>query len=211
MEPENTHSDSEAIWERLPFLLVASAVIGAVIAGAIVWFIAQPDQPGAESPEAGFARDMSEHHAQAVQMALFITDKTQNDDIRTVATDILLTQQSQIGIMRGWLDVWDAPLNSDQSPMAWADMNDHDMGAMDGPMVGMATAEQLEAFRAMSGSQADREFLTLMIEHHKGGVMMAQAALDASDNADVERLASSIVAGQQIEIDLLEYLLTTIP
>lgn len=204
-------SDGRTRWDSLPILLLAAAVIGAFIAGAAVWWVMRPDTPGTNSAEAGFARDMSAHHAQAVEMASIIRDKTQNDEIRTIATDIILTQQSQIGMMRGWLGVWNVPLNGEGPPMAWADMSGHDMGASNGMMVGMATADQITALRGMSGSEADREFLRLMIEHHKGGMMMAQAALDASENDDVTELAGAIKAGQQVEIDLMERLLTQIP
>ena len=61
--------------------------------------------PGNDSAEAGFARDMIVHHAQAVQMAEIVRDKTNSDDMRLLAADISLTQQGQIGIMQGWLGV----------------------------------------------------------------------------------------------------------
>lgn len=203
-------SERPALWDRLPVLLLATAIIGAILAGAAVYWVMQPDTPGSDSVEAGFARDMSTHHNQAVEMALIIRDTTTNDDIRVLATDIILTQQAQIGIMRGWLEVWDLPLNSAMLPMAWADMSGHDMDMNDGLMVGMASAGKIAALREMTGADADREFLRLMIAHHQGGVMMANAALDGSDNDDVERLARSIVNGQQIEIELMESLLTRI-
>lgn len=203
-------SERPALWDRLPVLLLATAIIGAILAGAAVYWVMQPDTPGSDSVEAGFARDMSTHHNQAVEMALIIRDTTTNDDIRVLATDIILTQQAQIGIMRGWLEVWDLPLNSAMLPMAWVDMSGHDMDMNDGLMVGMASAGKIAALREMTGADADREFLRLMIAHHQGGVMMANAALDGSDNDDVERLARSIVNGQQIEIELMESLLTRI-
>ena len=56
--------------------------------------------PGDDSAEAGFARDMIVHHAQAVQMAEIVRDKTQSDDMGLLATDIAPTQQAQIGICR---------------------------------------------------------------------------------------------------------------
>src|SRR5215213_11235045 len=62
--------------------------------------------PGEGSAEAGFAHDMIVHHAQAVQMAEIVRDRTQSDDMRLLASDISLTQQAQIGIMQGWLAVW---------------------------------------------------------------------------------------------------------
>ena len=57
----------------------------------------------------GFARDMMVHHAQAVEMAEIVRDKTENENVRILATDIALTQQAQIGQMQGWLAVWELP------------------------------------------------------------------------------------------------------
>jgi uncharacterized protein (DUF305 family) len=48
---------------------------------------------------------MMVHHAQAVEMAEIVRDRTENPQTRTLATDIALTQQAQIGQMQGWLAV----------------------------------------------------------------------------------------------------------
>ena len=40
------------------------------------------------------------HHAQAVQMAEIIRDKTKSDSMRLLVSDISLTQQAQVGIIR---------------------------------------------------------------------------------------------------------------
>jgi uncharacterized protein (DUF305 family) len=49
---------------------------------------------------------MSVHHAQAVGMALIILDRSRDRQIRILATDIALTQQAQIGQMRGRCLAW---------------------------------------------------------------------------------------------------------
>jgi len=75
--------------------------------------------PGESSVEAGFARDMSVHHAQAVAMAEAIRDRTTDPDLKLLATDIALGQQGQIGRMSGWLDEWGLNQTSTATPMAW--------------------------------------------------------------------------------------------
>jgi hypothetical protein len=70
-----------------------------------VWLYLSGRPPGDGSAEAGFARAMMVHHAQAVGMAEIVRDKTENEDVRILATDIALTQQAQIGQMQGWLAV----------------------------------------------------------------------------------------------------------
>ncbi|MGH2616750.1 MAG: DUF305 domain-containing protein, partial [Thermomicrobiales bacterium] len=157
--------------------------------------------PGDDSLEAGFARDMIVHHDQAVAMALLIRDRTADPAITTLATDILLTQQNQIGQMLGWLHVWGLPATGKALPMAW-------MGhPTSGRMPGMASAEELANLARLSGEAADAEFLRLMIRHHQGGIPMAEAAWQGSGNQPVRDLAQSIVTTQEAEIAVMEELL----
>src|ERR1041384_3305794 len=86
--------------------------------GAGVWF-AHPKHPGNSSAEAGFARDMSTHHHQAVSMAMTEYQNGTDAEVRQIAYDIALTQQAQIGIMDEWLHEWDLPETGDKPSMAW--------------------------------------------------------------------------------------------
>ena len=47
----------------------------------------------------------------------------------------------------------------------------------------------------------------MMIRHHEGAIVMAQAVLDAGTNPDVDLLAAQIIAAQQREIDEMRALL----
>ncbi len=187
-------------------LIIALAVVAALLGGLAGWWVGRDGPPDDDSVEAGFARDMTAHHTQAVEMALIARDGTGSDAIRFLATDIILTQQAQIGIMRGWLDVWGLGPNSSDPPMAWAG-DDHNAG-VHGSMPGMLTRDEITAMNDLDGVALDREFLTLMIEHHEGGVVMAEAALGSLDSGPVHRLAQSIVDAQQAEIDAMNDMLT---
>jgi uncharacterized protein (DUF305 family) len=141
------------------------------------------------------------HHAQAVQMAEIVRDKTESEEIRTLAADIALTQQAQIGQMQGWLQVWDLPPTATEPAMSW-------MGhPTKGRMPGMASPEEINELQQASSEEADVLFLQLMIPHHEAAVPMAEAVLEESDRKEVERLAGSIVASQQAEIELMRALL----
>jgi uncharacterized protein (DUF305 family) len=180
----------------LPLALLAALTVAAVFA---VYLSARP--PGDNSVEAGFARDMSVHHAQAVEMAEIVRDKTESDEIRILATDIALTQQAQIGQMRGWLDVWGLAPTGSEPAMAW-------MGhPTEGRMPGMATPEEINRLRQASPGEADRLFLRLMIPHHRAAIPMAESALEETREPVVEDLARSIAAAQSGEIKVMEDLL----
>ncbi|RKN05414.1 DUF305 domain-containing protein [Streptomyces radicis] len=177
---------------------------------------ASSSTPDEDSVDVGFARDMSVHHQQAVEMSFLVRDNTDDEDVRLLAFDIINTQANQRGMMLGWLEVWDMP-KSTSTPMEWMpghSMPDHEgmdgMEDMDGAaalMPGMATDEDIEELTAAEGRAAEVLFLELMIEHHQGGVEMARAAADAASTEEVERLAGGMVEAQASEIDLMNDML----
>jgi len=170
---------------------VASVV---AVGGALtLLFVSLP--PGEDSAEAGFARDMMVHHAQAVQMAEIVRDKTKSDDMRVLASDMSLTQQGQIGIMQGWLGVWGLPITGSEPAMAW-------MGhPTDGLMPGMANPEEISRLSQLPPDRADVLFLRLMIVHHESAIRMAKAILERSDEPEVRQLAESIENTQKVDIE----------
>jgi uncharacterized protein (DUF305 family) len=157
--------------------------------------------PDATSAEVGFARDMMLHHANAVEMATLLYDRTEDDEMQILAMDIILTQQAQIGQTRGWLDIWQQPIARLEPGMAW-------MGTpMEGLMPGMASAEQIAQLRNLSGREADGLFLNLMIPHHQAGIAMADAILARTQRPEVRLLAESIRTAQASEIEAMQDLL----
>lgn len=200
---QNIDSPTHAWSQRIPWLWIAIVAAAALIVGIGMWLLLRPDTPSDSSAEAGFARDMSIHHAQAVEMALIAKERTEDPAIQTLATDIILTQQAQIGQMRGWLDAWGLPPNGSQPQMAW-------MGhAVDGRMPGMAGPEDIDRLRQMPAAEMDELFLDLMIVHHRAGVGMANAILDRSDESPVRFLAQAMATSQKYEIDVMQDLLET--
>jgi uncharacterized protein (DUF305 family) len=172
-----------------------------ILAGLALWLFFATRPPGDDSAEAGFARDMMVHHAQAVEMAEIVRDKTESEDIGTLAPDIALTQQAQIGQMQGWLQVWGLSPTGSEPAMSW-------MGEpTDGLMPGMATPEDIQQLRDASPEEADVLFLQLMIPHHQAALQMTEAILNRTDRTEVESLVKAISASQQSEIQNMEQML----
>ncbi|NCT89496.1 DUF305 domain-containing protein [Cellulomonas sp. APG4] len=200
-------------------ILVAAAVgVAGLVAGSALTNGGDPvSRPVEGSAEAGFARDMQAHHAQAVQMSTMVRDATEDPEVRSLALDIMLTQQQQAGQMYGWLEQWDLPQASLAAPMQW--MTDPGAGTMDhgddtttrpasdAVMPGMATQEDLEQLDEAVDVDAEIRYLRLMVAHHQGGVAMAQAALDLVQDDDVRRLAQAIVSSQTAELTVLNDML----
>ncbi|MFI0487172.1 DUF305 domain-containing protein [Actinomadura sp. 9N215] len=183
--------------------VVLAALVLLTGAALVALTVFRGGDPGTDDPEAGFARDMSAHHAQAVRMSFIVRDRTDDRDVRLLAYDIINTQSAQIGMMTAWLDEWGLPKTDPAGPMRW--VSGH--GAHRGDAVampGMATREQLADLERASGRAAEVRFLRLMAAHHRGGVAMAEAVLARTDHDRVRRLARTMVDGQRAEITLME-------
>jgi uncharacterized protein (DUF305 family) len=173
-------------------------IIGLLLLGllGLVYFLVQrTNSPREGSQEIVFTRDMMAHHAQAVEMANLIRERSSDEALRTLALDLVLTQQNQIGQMQAWLELWKVPQEGLAPPMQGM-----------GEMMGMAPQENVNALTTLPTDEAEISFLQLMIRHHEGGVMMAQDILDTKQPV-VKRLADSIIAGQTGEINYMEELL----
>ena len=227
--PNPSSADAAELAESPAFDRSTRLIIAAILAGALVllvgfgagWFSRSSAAPAASEPttlsaEAGFARDMQVHHQQAVQMSALARERSEDEDVRRLALDIATTQGQQAGQMFAWLESWGLPQAPAEPRMAWmalppldeASDHAHPAGHVPGgAMPGLATEEDLERLAAASGEAADRIYLQLMIEHHRGGVDMVEAVLARTNNPMVTALASSMVAAQQSEIDYMQDLL----
>lgn len=192
--------------------LVAVLALALLGGAGLIGYQRGAANPSDDSAKAGFARDMQTHHAQAVQLALLVRDRTDDEEVRRLAFDILVSQQQQIGQMYAWLTLWDLPQTGAEPPMTWMAESTHDMdmAAMSDSaamMPGMASAAQLEKLSAARGIDAEVQFLTLMIAHHQGGVAMADAAVELVEQPQVLSLARAMSNGQAAEIEQMNQLL----
>nr|WP_202433019.1 DUF305 domain-containing protein [Streptomyces sp. SID7815] len=170
----------------------AASPAGSGAAGAV---------PAEGSADVGFARDMSVHHQQAVEMAFLVRDRTDDEDVRRLAYDIINTQANQRGMMLGWLESWDRPKSSDRPPMEWMG---HPVTPSDGSLMpGMATDTELDRLRAADGKDAEVLFLRLMTVHHRAGADMARAAAGAAGTDEIRSLAAGMARAQESEISLM--------
>ena len=209
---------AKQVRDALLIVIVGAALM---VAGTVGHALASDPPPTTESADAGFARDMRDHHLQAITMSDIVRDRTTDPAIRFLAYDISGGQGLQAGMFMGWLQDWG--LNqTDQSrkPMAWMSgqaghggghgMAGTDSGTMllpDGRMPGMATEADIEKLRSLKGRQAEVLWLRLMVAHHRGGVDMAKFALTVVEHPYERNVAQGIVDSQTSEIDYMNELL----
>jgi len=191
---------------RLTLVAVAALAVGVLLGFGVGWLVPRLTAPGDDSAEAGFARDMSSHHAQAVEMALLAYRNGENPGVRQLGYDIATVQQAQIGVMQTWLRDWGLSPTGSRPRMAW--MPDGQQSLENGLMPGMATPQQLEQLRNAKGRDFDVLFSQLMLRHHLGGIHMVDGVLSETSDGEVRGLAEGMKAGQTKEVKILQDLLT---
>ena len=165
--------------------VLAIGVIVAALAFAVGWKIQEGGTPGEDSVDVGFLRDMIDHHDQANLMSLLVLRPQVDVDpqVGAYAKEILLEQRFQIGLMTAWLDDWGVGRGDpDRQAMEWM-VGGH--GTPVDEMFGMQSPEKIEELEAATGEEASRLYLEMMIDHHRGGIHMAE---DAARNADEEKV-----------------------
>lgn len=204
--------------------IVLTALLLLVGSGWALAWVGNRGVPAQSGPEVGFARDMFVHHEQAVAMSFLVRQRTDDPEVSQLALDIAQGQATQQGRMLAWLDDSGvgAPTSSYQS-MAWMSAPDVTGGTHGGehsvapsppvgvdPMVaamGMATDAELSELGRRTGRDAEVLFLQLMYRHHRGGLDMAEAFLDRSDEPALSRLAEVVVTTQEREMTIITDLL----
>ena len=146
-----------------------------------------------------FAQMMIPHHAQAVEMSDIMLKK---EDIPPAVTDlanrIKAAQGPEIDRMTGWLTSWGQPTEAPTSAHSGHSMS------------GMMGEEDMAKLEAAQGTEAAKLFLTQMIAHHEGAVMMAKTETTDGKNADAVQLSKDIVSSQETEIHEMKDLLSTL-
>ena len=207
--------------QRLPVLVLAVVAVLAVgfALGAMVKLPTDGNSlsvPAANSVDVGFAQDMTVHHTQAVLMATVAYNGAADPYVRSLAFDIMTSQQAQIGQMQGWLSLWGRALLPSGKYMTWMSGDaGHSMSGMSAgsdagvaTMPGMASTADIEKLRATTGPALDTLFLQLMLRHHQGGASMLTYAAQHAVEPVVRNFAQQVSTTQQSEASYMEGLLS---
>ena len=164
--------------------------------------------------DVAFMQGMILHHQQAVEMSELVEERTNNEEVVTIAGKILSSQADEIEFMNGWLSdrgEQTVMVGMDHSGMDHSGHGNHGHHAMDhSQMAGMATPEQMAELATLEGAAFDKMFLTLMIAHHEGAITMVEDLLEQPGSASdpvLFQFVGDIEADQSSEIDRMDTLL----
>jgi uncharacterized protein (DUF305 family) len=194
VEPGRPEGRRGPSWTQVIVLALAMAFLG----GAVGYVVGKGRPPADDSVDVGFLQDMIDHHEQGIEMARSVLRKDDVEPVvRTLAEEVILIQQREVGLMDAQLSIWGKVRGElDRATMGWMGMD-----ASVETMPGMQSAEDLDALDAATGAQADYLFLTMMRDHHQGGVHMASDAARHAGSSRVRDLAGRIERSQSSEIE----------
>ena len=81
-------------------------------------------------------------------------------------------------------------------------------------MPGMLTTKQMEALKKAKGAEFDELFLTGMVQHHNGALIMVKDLFDtagAGQDAELFNFATDVDSGQRAEIRIMQTMMRVVP
>ena len=167
-----------------------------------------------------FMSDMIPHHQQALDMSALAPDRSQSHELLELARRIDTSQRDEIEFMEQWLRDRGEPVpDRDWLPhVAPVDQGEHGHHGhhrhhhhhVGHGMEGMATPEQMAELEAASGEAFDRLYLALMIEHHRGALVMVDELLGergAAQDPSLFEFATDVKNDQAAEIERMTVML----
>ncbi len=165
--------------------------------------------PPSSPKDVEFMQGMIVHHAQAVEMTALIDSHTTNKELRLLGARISHSQSEEIKFMKHWLEAKGEPTSLPMAGMSGMQMPGMDMSSHQ-LMPGMLTAKQMEELRQAKGAEFDHLFLTGMIQHHNGALIMVKDLFDtagAGQDAVLFNFATDVDSGQRAEIRIMQNML----
>jgi len=153
------------------------------------------------------------HHSQAVEMTDLLRTRSRSKDLQALGKRISISQTDEIKYMKQWLEDRGQPVSSEHGAMEHMDhMKNMDHMKMESMplMPGMLTPQQMKALAQASGPSFDHLFLTGMIQHHTGALIMVQDLFDtpgAGQDAVLFDFATDIDNTQRAEISIMRRML----
>jgi uncharacterized protein (DUF305 family) len=160
-----------------------------------------------------FMQGMILHHVQAVEMTALIESRTTTKDLRSLGARISHSQSDEITFMKRWLEIRGEPISPKMPETHGMDMSTHSMshsGTHSMLMPGMLTAKHMEDLKKAKGEEFDRLFLSGMIQHHNGALIMVKELFDiagSGQDAEVYNFVTDVDSGQRAEIRIMEKML----
>ena len=162
-----------------------------------------------------FMQGMIMHHGQAVEMTALIELRTQNKELRLLGARISQSQSDEMNFMKRWLESRNQKIAMPMKGMEGMNMSDMDMPSHHHSLMpGMLSKEQMNALAKAKDKEFDKLFLSGMIQHHKGALVMVKDLFNtggAGQDAEIFNFATDVDSGQRAEIKIMQAMLNEKP
>ncbi|MEV0736794.1 DUF305 domain-containing protein [Streptomyces sp. NPDC050549] len=135
--------------------------------------------------------EMIQHHRQAIEMADLADSRASSREVKDLATKIKGAQDPEIKTMSSWLTAWGEEVPADMSGMS------HDMSFS---MPGMMSSDDTDELKNASGTEFDKMFVDMMVQHHQGAIKMATTEKADGKYGPATKLADDVITAQTAEI-----------
>lgn len=135
-----------------------------------------------------FMQQMAAHHDAGVQLARLALQTELTPEPAVLARLVIAEQTREAALLRNWWRSW----FDDAMPTAMAQHMSE--------IPGMASERDLQRLRATRGTEAERLFLRLMRDHHRGAVAMANGAWGRAADPRLRTFAYSVRHAQSGQI-----------
>jgi uncharacterized protein (DUF305 family) len=132
--------------------------------------------------ESKFLDQLTDHHKEAIEMAMMATSKGFSADVRIMAQKMADDQTREIAQMQNWRESYYASVPI-APPMPKMDMT---------------------PLQNATGKEFDRIFLTMMIQHHSDGIQMINSVLSGLVHHEIIHFAQKVAKAQTDEIAKME-------
>jgi uncharacterized protein (DUF305 family) len=171
--------------------------------------VAPPRAP--TEADTSFMQGMIHHHSQAVEMVDLLRTRGQSKDLLSLGERISISQTDEIKFMKKWLEDRGKPTAMEHHMDHMGDMKGMSHMDMAMPLMpGMLTPEQMKELAAAKGPSFDHLFLTGMIQHHTGALIMVEDLFDspgAGQDSVLFDFATDVTNTQSAEIKIMQGML----
>lgn len=146
--------------------------------------VAQASEPAPERDqhrfEINFLQTMIDHHFGAIKMSELCEGRTVHAELKEMCDMIIAAQSQEIATMQSWLRDW--------------------YGINEEPTLTRKALRQVEHLSGLTGEEFEKEYMSMMIEHHSMAARMAVDCLNQAYHPEMLDMCSRMLAAQGNEI-----------